>query len=171
MAHCVQTASDSATGLRPGIATLKGAPLVFAHASPDARVLAGVQCPGDAFRRPRASIADQFRVSDLRESGAAVPYREEQLRVLVTTDRLVAPIHTLLLLTECAARHTAIFSSAVKRAQEKSPCPYTNFCMQPSDFFTGSTEVNSVEVPRGVFHFRDFLAEPSIRCTTLARRM
>src|ERR1700758_2353060 len=109
MAHCVQTASDSATGLRPGIATLEGAPLVFAHTSPDARVLAGVQGPGETLSRHLAPIADQFRVSDLRKSRAAVPYREEQLRVLVTTDRLVAPIHTSLLLTECAARRTAIF--------------------------------------------------------------
>src|SRR6516162_3243604 len=107
--HCAQTGSDSAAGLRPGIATLEGAPLIFTHASPDARVLAGVQGPGETLCRHLAPIADQFRVSDLRECRAAVPYREEQLRVLVTADRLVAPIHTSLLLTECAARRTGIF--------------------------------------------------------------
>src|SRR6516162_35244 len=93
--HCAQTGSDSAAGLRPGIATLEGAPLVFAHAPPDARVLAGVQGPGEALCGHRAPSADQFRVSDLRERRAAVPYREEQLRVLVATNRLVAPIHNV----------------------------------------------------------------------------
>lgn len=41
----------------------------------------------------RAPITDQFRVSDLRKCRTTVSYREEQFRILVTTDRLVAPIH------------------------------------------------------------------------------
>src|SRR5258707_689327 len=90
-----ETGSDSAAGLRPGAATLECAPLVFAHAAPDARVLAGIQGPGETLCGHQAPIADQFRVSDLRERRAAVPYREEQLRVLVATHRLVAPIHSV----------------------------------------------------------------------------
>src|SRR6185437_15976690 len=92
--HCKRKLwSDSATGLRAGVATLESATLVFAHAAPYARVLAGIECPTKALRGNRTPITDQFRVSDLRESRAAVPNREEQLGILVTTDRLVAPIH------------------------------------------------------------------------------
>jgi hypothetical protein len=85
--------SDSAAGFRPGVATLECAPFVFAHPTPDARVLAGIQSPTEALCGYRTPITDQFRVSDLRECRAAVPNREEQLRILVTADRGVAPIH------------------------------------------------------------------------------
>src|SRR5262249_48820938 len=91
--RCLETGSDSAAGLRPGVAALERAPLVFAHTAPHAGVLTGVQRPPKALCGHRTPIADQFRVSDLRESRAAVPNREEQLRVLVATHRLVAPIH------------------------------------------------------------------------------
>src|SRR3979409_821173 len=87
--RCLETASDSAAGLRPGVAALECAPLVFAHAAPHAGILTRVEGPAQAICGHRTPIADQFRVSDLRERRAAVPYREEQLRILVTTDRLV----------------------------------------------------------------------------------
>ena len=95
--------SDSGTGLRPSVTTLECTSLVFAHSAPHARVLPGVERPGQALGGHRTAVTDQFRVGDLCESRSAVPDREEQLRVLVATDRGVAPIHKSLLLTVCAA--------------------------------------------------------------------
>ncbi|EUA19514.1 putative sensor histidine kinase pdtaS [Mycobacterium xenopi 3993] len=113
-----ETPSDSGACFRPGVAALERAPLVFTHSAPHARVLASFQRPGETLCGHRAPATDQFRVSDLRECRPAVPHRKEQLRVLVATDRLVAPIHTLLLLTMCAAVRTGVFLRLLTRAQE-----------------------------------------------------
>ena len=86
---------DAAAGLRAGVAPLQCAPLVFTHATPHAGVLARIQRPGEAFSRHRAAITHELRVSDLRECRAAVSHREEQFRILVATNRLVAPIHVV----------------------------------------------------------------------------
>jgi hypothetical protein len=101
--------SDSAARPSAGVATLERAPLVFAHTAPDAGILTGFQRPGEALGGHRAPVADQFRVSDLRECRPAVSYREEQFRILVATHCPVAPIHTSLLLTMRTAVHNGYF--------------------------------------------------------------
>ena len=84
---------DAGAGLRAGVAPLECAALVLAHSAPDACILAGVQCPGQALGGDRAAVAHELRVSDLGKGRAAVSHGEEQFRILVATDRLVAPIH------------------------------------------------------------------------------
>ncbi len=83
--------SGSAAGA--GCAALEGATLVFAHAAPDAGVLAGLECPLQAGVHHRASPADAFGFLDLQEGRAGVSYREKQLRVLVKARCAVTPIH------------------------------------------------------------------------------
>src|SRR5688500_18356255 len=85
---------DPAAGLGTGVAPLQCASLVFAHSAPHACVLPGLQCPGEAVRGNRTAVADKLRVSDLGECRAAVSHREEQFRIFVATDRLMAPIHS-----------------------------------------------------------------------------
>src|SRR5690242_7095932 len=84
---------DAGAGHGAGVATLQRATLVFAHAAPDTRVLAGLECPAQALGGHRAAVAHELRVSDLSDGRAAVSHAEEQFRILVATDRLVAPIH------------------------------------------------------------------------------
>src|ERR671916_2208480 len=74
-------------------ATLHGAPLVFAHTAPYAGVLTGLECPREAFLGHGAPPADGLGLLDLQERGARRPDREEQLRVLVAADSMVAPVH------------------------------------------------------------------------------
>src|SRR5262249_12123167 len=84
--------SDS-RGTVPGAAPLERAPLVFAHAAPDTCVLAALQRPAQALRNDRAAPADGLRLLDLQQSRTGVPDGEEQLRVLVTAEGAVAPVH------------------------------------------------------------------------------
>src|SRR3954467_254159 len=108
---------DAGAGLRAGVATLERATLVFAHPAPDACILSGVQSPGQALCRDRAAVAHELRVSNLGKCRATVSHREEQFRILVATDRLVAPIHGSTLLTMCAAGRMS-FSSAVNAREQ-----------------------------------------------------
>src|SRR5690349_10554663 len=108
--------SDAAAGLRTRVAALERATLVLAHAAPHAGILAGLQRPAQALGGHRATVADELRISDLREGRAAVPHGEEQFRILVATDRLVTPIHSFqLLVRSLPVRHkdALAFSSAV----------------------------------------------------------
>src|SRR6478752_10847330 len=108
---------DAGAGLRAGVASLECATLVLAHSAPHACILAGVQCPGQALGRDRAAVAHELRVSNLGKCRATVSHREEQFRILVATDRLVAPIHGSTLLTMCAAGRTSFFSAVNAREQ------------------------------------------------------
>src|SRR5581483_10435991 len=92
-AEQLSVTSDRATCPRPRIAPLQRAALVLAHAAPYTGVLAGIQRPRQALGSHRTAVAHQLRLRDLGERRSAVTHREEQLRIFVTTDRLVAPIH------------------------------------------------------------------------------
>src|SRR5829696_2398436 len=102
------------TGPGAGIAPLDGAPLVLAHAAPHASVLAGLESPAQTVGRDGATTADGLRLGDLQQSGTTVPHGEEQLRVLVSAGRAVAPVHRYVLLA-CARRpqRRAVSVSAV----------------------------------------------------------
>src|SRR5438132_14315455 len=87
-----------------GRASLEGTTLVFAHTAPHTSVLPTVQRPGQALGGHRAATADSLRLGDLQERRTTVPDGKEQLRVLVTAGRAVAPVHcSLLLARRCAA--------------------------------------------------------------------
>ena len=77
----------------PGGAALEGAALVFAHAAPDAGVLAGLEGPLEAGVNNRAAAADAFCFLDLEEGGPCISNGEEQFRVLVEARCAVTPIH------------------------------------------------------------------------------
>src|SRR5919198_81199 len=81
-----------------GAAPLESASLVLAHPAPHASVLATLERPGQALGSDGAAMANGLRLGDLQQRGAARPNREEQLRVLVTAGRAVAPVHCYLLL-------------------------------------------------------------------------
>src|SRR5687767_8353380 len=74
-------------------AALQGAPLLFAHPTPDAGVLARLECPLQALVRDRTAPAHRFSLLDLKQRRARRPDREEQLRVFITADSTVTPVH------------------------------------------------------------------------------
>ena len=76
-----------------GCPALEGAALVFAHAAPDAGVLAGLQGPLEASVNNRAAAANALRFLDLKEGRPCVSDGEEQFRVLVEARCAVTPIH------------------------------------------------------------------------------
>src|ERR1700712_865001 len=82
-----------APGARPRPTTLESAPLGFAHRSPYPGILAGLERPGEAFAGNGATLADGLGFGNLQKRRPGVPDREEQLRVLVTADCAVAPVH------------------------------------------------------------------------------
>src|SRR5690606_34222673 len=86
--------SDSRTSAGARIATFERAPLVFAHTAPYTGVLPGTQSPGQAFGGNGAAGADQLGIGNLRERRTTVAHREKQLRVLIATDGLMAPVHS-----------------------------------------------------------------------------
>ena len=88
-------------GAGSGVAALERAPFVLRESAPDAGVLAALQCPGQALLDHGAAAADRLGLLDLQQRGSGVPDREEQLRVLVTADRAVTPIHVRALLSWC----------------------------------------------------------------------
>src|SRR6266568_406535 len=96
--------SSAGAGAGPG-AALQRTPLVLAHSAPDTGILAAVQCPRQAAGCDRATSANRLGLADLQERGTAVPNREEQLGVLVTAGRAVAPVHCSLLLARRAPAH------------------------------------------------------------------
>src|SRR5690606_26802297 len=74
-------------------ATLERAPLLFAHPTPYAGVLAGLERPAQALLRYRAAPTDRLGLLDLQQGRAGRPDREKQLRVLVSAGSTVAPVH------------------------------------------------------------------------------
>src|SRR3954451_14917331 len=84
------------SGAGPGVAPLQGASLILGKATPDTRVLTGLECPGEAFLDHRAASADRLCLLDLQNRGPVVPDREEELRVLITAHGAVPPIHRLI---------------------------------------------------------------------------
>ena len=74
-------------------AALKGTAFVFAHAAPDAGVLAGLESPLEARVNYRAAAAYAFGFLNLEERRPCVSYGEKQFRVLVEARRAVTPIH------------------------------------------------------------------------------
>src|SRR5262249_3132347 len=91
--RCVRPAVSDPRSPVAGAAPLERAPLVLTHTAPDARVLAALQSPAQALGHHRAAPADGLRLLDLQQSRPGVPDREEQLRVLVTAEGAVAPVH------------------------------------------------------------------------------
>src|SRR5574340_933755 len=86
--------SDGGAGASARGAALEGAALVLAHATPHARILTGLEGPGQAFGGDGAAGAHHLGIGNLREGRTTVAHGEEQLRILVATDCLVAPVHT-----------------------------------------------------------------------------
>jgi len=80
-------------GAEPDRAALERPPLVLAHPAPDARVLAAVDGPAQAFVHYRAPAAYLFGFFDLEQRGTGVPDGEEQLGVHLTAGGFVAPVH------------------------------------------------------------------------------
>src|ERR1700684_4450922 len=80
-------------GPDPGGPALERAPLVLAQPTPDARVLAALECPLQTWLHHGASLADLFGIVDLQQRGTRVPDREEQLRIFVTAGGVVTPSH------------------------------------------------------------------------------
>src|SRR6266545_4477594 len=76
-----------------GSAPLEGTTLVLAHPAPHASVLATIECPGQARGSDGAAMANGFCLRDLEQRRTARPHRKEELRVLVTAGRAVAPVH------------------------------------------------------------------------------
>ena len=72
---------------------LQRPPLVLAESAPDTMILPCFQRPLQACVSDVASPADLLGLLDLEQGRASVPDREEQLRVLVQTGGLMAPIH------------------------------------------------------------------------------
>src|SRR5436190_2117369 len=102
---------DSGGGTRADVRTaaLERASLVFAHSAPDAGVLAAGQSPGQAVGSRGAAVAHGLRLGDLQQSRTAGSHREEQLGVLVSAGRVVAPVHVRELLHSDAGgpRHSS----------------------------------------------------------------
>ena|ERR1700722_14347378 len=84
---------DTRTGAQPDRAALERSPLVLAHATPDAGVLAGVDGPAEALVKYLAPAADLLGLFDLKKRGPAVSDREKQLWIYLTTGGDVAPVH------------------------------------------------------------------------------
>ena len=97
--------SDSRAGAQAQRATLERAPLVLAHAAPDAGVLAAVDSPAEALVDYWAAAAHLLGFFNLQERGAAVSDREEQLWIYLATGGDVAPVHWSSLLLGVAAGH------------------------------------------------------------------
>ena len=78
---------------QPSVATFKSASLILAQPTPHSGILARFQSPAQTFVNDAAVTADSLRLFNLNQCGAGVADREEQLRILVTAGRLVAPVH------------------------------------------------------------------------------
>src|SRR5690606_36588294 len=83
----------SAGATLAGGAALERATLVLGQATPHAGVLVDLHGPAQAGVDDLAAMARGPPLFDLDESGAGVPDREEQLRVLVQACSAVAPVH------------------------------------------------------------------------------
>jgi hypothetical protein len=74
-------------------AALESAAFVFAHAAPNAGVLAGFEGPLEAGVNNRAAAANTLGFLNLEEGRSCVSYGKKQFRVLVEARRAVTPIH------------------------------------------------------------------------------
>jgi hypothetical protein len=83
-------------------APLQRSPLIFAQTAPDTMILTCFQRPLQACVPDLASPADLLGLFYLEEGRPGIADREEQLRVLIQTGGLMAPIHGVTLLTSCS---------------------------------------------------------------------
>src|ERR1700712_4251158 len=74
-------------------ATLQGAALIFAEATPDAAVLAGLESVLQTDLGHRAPGADGLGLVDLVDGGAGIAYGKEKFWVCCQASGFVAPIH------------------------------------------------------------------------------
>jgi hypothetical protein len=102
-----------------GGAALEGAALVFAHAAPDAGVLAGLKGPLEAGVNNRAAAANAFCFLDLEEGWPCISNGEKQFRVLFEARRAVTPIHADQLLQFWEKPFVKLFTRGYKG---KGPC-------------------------------------------------
>src|SRR4051794_2231919 len=84
--RCGLCGDDAGTTTAAVLAALQCATLIFAHATPDAGILAGLKCPLQAHGGNGAAVADNLGLGNLGQSRAGVTDREEQLGVFVTAD-------------------------------------------------------------------------------------
>src|SRR5690242_8023934 len=73
-------------------AALHQATLILAHPAPDAGVLTGVERPLEALVGHGAALTDRLRLLHLQQCRAGRPNWEEQLRVLIAAEGMVAPV-------------------------------------------------------------------------------
>jgi hypothetical protein len=85
--------AGSASATSASVASLESATLVLGQATPHAGVLTRVERPAKARLDDRATTANGLGLLDLKDRGAGVPDREEQLRVLLEAGSLMAPVH------------------------------------------------------------------------------
>jgi hypothetical protein len=74
-------------------AALECTPLLFAHPTPDTGILPGLEGPLEALVSDRTAPAHRFGLLYLKYRGARRPDREEQLRVFISADSTVTPVH------------------------------------------------------------------------------
>lgn len=82
-------------------AALECAALIFAHATPDAGILAALNGPCQALGGYWATVADDLRTSDLCKCRAGASDGEKQFGVFVAADCFVAPVHGVSSFSKC----------------------------------------------------------------------
>jgi hypothetical protein len=82
-------------GPDPGGAALERAPLILAHTTPDAGILATLYRPVQAGLDDRAAPAHLLGLIYLEQRRTGIAYREEQLRIHVLAGGVVAPVHVV----------------------------------------------------------------------------
>src|SRR3954454_14732612 len=87
---CCCSGSASA---RTRTTALERAPLILTHTAPDPSILAGLQRPREAVLDHRTAPAHGLGLLNLQQSRPRVADWEEQLGVLVTAERAMAPVH------------------------------------------------------------------------------
>lgn len=72
---------------------LQGSTFVLTKSPPHPSILTGVECPTEALIGHRAPPANSLRIVNLTFRRTGRTDREEELRIFVTAERSVAPVH------------------------------------------------------------------------------
>src|SRR5438445_13579541 len=95
-------------GAGTGVAALERSALVLGQATPHAGVLAGLESPGQAVLHDGAAPTDRLGLFDLKQRRPGVSDGKEQLRVFVTADSAMPPVHG------CISPHSALPASGLR---------------------------------------------------------
>src|SRR4051812_28877358 len=85
-------------GSEAGAAALQRTPFVLRGPAPDTGVLAGLEGPGQARLEGGAAPADGLGLVHLGRGRTRRANREEELGILLSAERAVAPVHAVQLL-------------------------------------------------------------------------